>query len=701
MWRFCLCAVLFLSLATAMGQPADPYLWLEDVTGERALAWVREQNARAEKQFAADPRYEKLRADLLAIFDSHAQIPYVTRMGAHYYNFWRDARNPRGIWRRTLVEDYPKVEVPWETLLDLDALAKQENESWVWKSPVCLRPASGNQPYLRCMLRLSRGGADATVDREFDLRAKAFVLGGFSLAEAKSDVDWADADHLWVSTDFGPGSMTTSGYARIAKRWQRGTPLAAALTVYAGEPTDVGVSIYKEHEGPVRDWVDRSIGVREQEYFALLQGKPVKLDLPRDVSVRVFHQWLLLRTRSAWKPADRAFAPGSLLAIDTDRFLRGARDMAVVYEPTERRALQAFHLTRSAVLISELDNVRARVLEAAFDGKVWRTRRVPAPDNAQLGVVGNSWEFDDYLLSVQGFATPTTLYSARVGMQRWEDFRPVKALPSFFDATGLVTEQYEATSLDGTRVPYFVARRQDSKANGENPTLMQGYGGFAIAELPNYSGALGRGWLEAGGILVRANIRGGGEFGPQWHRTAQREGRQKTFDDFAAVAEDLIRRGFTQSAHLGILGGSQGGLLVTGTMVQRPELFGAVVAQIPLADMLRYHKLLAGASWMGEYGNPDVESDRAFIAKYSPYQNTRADAKYPPLLLLTSTRDDRVHPGHARKLAARMLEQGHEVIYFENIEGGHAAGADNAQAARMWAQTLSFLARQLGLPAAK
>jgi prolyl oligopeptidase len=701
MQRLFLSAALFLSFATAVAQPADPYLWLEDVAGERALAWVREQNARAEKQFAADPRYEKLRAELLAIFDSRAQIPYVTRMGAHYYNFWRDARYPRGIWRRTLVEDYAKAEPPWETLLDLDALARSENENWVWKDPVCLRPERSGEPYQRCMLRLSRGGADATVDREFDLGAKAFVAGGFSLAEAKSDIDWADADHLWVSTDFGPGSLTTSGYPRISKRWQRGTPLAAALTVFAGEPTDVAVSIYKEYEGPVRDWVYRGIGVREQEYFALIDGTPAKLDLPRDVSVRVFHQWLLLRTRSTWKPADRTFVAGSLLAIDTDRFLRGGRDMAVLYEPTGRRALQTFHLTRSAVLITELDNVRARLLEVAFDGKAWKTRRVPAPDNMQLGVVGNHWEFDDYLVSVQGFATPTTLYSARVGLPRWEDFHPVKALPSFFDATGLVTEQYEATSLDGTRIPYFVARHKNSKTNGENPTLMQGYGGFAIPQLPNYSGALGRGWLEGGGILVRANIRGGGEFGPQWHRTAQREGRQKTFDDFAAVAEDLIRRGFTKPERLGIVGGSQGGLLVTGTLVQRPELFGAAVAQLPLTDMLRYHKLLAGASWMGEYGNPDVESDRAFIAKYSPYQNTREGAKYPPLLLLTSTRDDRVHPGHARKLAARMLEQGHAVLYFENIEGGHASGADNAQAARMWAQTLSFLANRLGLPAAK
>jgi prolyl oligopeptidase len=358
-------------------------------------------------------------------------------------------------------------------------------------------------------------------------------------------------------------------------------------------------------------------------------------------------------------------------------------------------------LTRSAVLITELDNVRSRLNEVAFDGKKWRSRRVPTPDNVQLSVVTSDWNFDDYLVTVQGFATPTTLHAGRVGMQRWEDFRPLKALPAFFDASGLISEQLEAVSRDGTRIPYFITRRKALKTNGSNPTLLHGYGGFAIPQVPSYSAVFGRGWLEPGGVLVRANTRGGGEFGPEWHRVAQREGRQKSFDDFIAVAEDLIRRGITSPPHLGIVGGSQGGLLVTGTLVQRPELFGAAVAQVPLTDMLRYHRLLAGASWMGEYGNPDVEADRAFIAKYSPYQNAKAGVKYPPLFLTTSTRDDRVHPGHARKLTARLIEQGHDVLYFENIEGGHAGSADNAQAARMWAMTIAYLARRLGLAQTK
>ena len=692
-----LTAVLSLLLTTALAQSADPYLWLEDVSGGRALAWVREQNARAEKVFAADPRYDGLRARFLEVLDSRARIPYVTRMGPDYYNFWRDARNPRGLWRRTPVGEYAKREPRWETVLDLDALATAENESWVWKPPVCLRPAQRDDPYERCVLQLSRGGADAIVAREFDLRSKTFVAGGFSVPEAKTEIDWDDRDHLWIGTDFGPGSLTSSGYARIAKRWQRGTALADAQTVFSGETSDVAVAAYKEHDGPVRNWIYRGLSVREQEYFALIEGTPVKLDLPRDVNVRVFHDWLLLRTQSAWKPAGRTFAAGSLLAIKCDALLHGSRDLVVLYQPTERRVMQSFALTRSAVLINELDNVRSRLSEAVFDGKRWTTRSVPTPADQQVAVVTADHEFDDYLLTAQGFTTPTTLYAGRIDAKRWDDFLAVKALPAFFDASGLVTEQFDAKSKDGTRIPYFIVHRRDVKTDGSTPALLQGYGGFSISELPYYSPIVGRGWLEAGGIVVHANIRGGGEFGPQWHKTAQREGRQKTFDDFSAVAEDVIRRGFTSAAHLGIEGGSQGGLVVTGTMVQHPDLFGAVVAQVPLTDMLRYHKLLAGASWMGEYGNPDVDADRAFIAKYSPYQNVKTGVKYPPIFIVTSTRDDRVHPGHARKLAARMLEQGHDVLYFENIEGGHAGSADNAQAARMWAQTFCYLAQRLGL----
>jgi prolyl oligopeptidase len=675
--------------AVASDVADDPYLWLEDVGGERALAWVHRRNAEAEKRFAADPRFETLREEFRQILDSDARIPYVVRMGGHYYNFWQDATNPRGLWRRTPLAEYRKPAPRWETVLDLDALAQAENENWVWKGAECLRPAAPRAPYEHCMIALSRGGADATVQREFDLRTKTFVKGGFDSAEAKQDIVWRDHDSVWIGTDFGSGSMTTSGYPRVVKLWKRGTPLPAARTVFEGQANDVGVGALVQYGARGRsDWIQRDVSFWQHEYFVVRDGMPVKLDVPADSNARMFGRWLLVRTRSPWTVGARTYPAQSLLAIDFDAFLRNARDFDVLYEAGPRNALVAVNQTQSAVLVSELDNVRARLWEIRYDGKHWQRTRVELPDNAQIDVATTYWASDDYLVTVQDFTTPTMLSSRSVGRSKSE---PLKSLPRFFDATGLQTQQFEATSRDGTRIPYFVVKRADLALNGGAPTLLYGYGGFENAELPWYSGTFGKGWLEPGGVFVLANLRGGGEFGPAWHRAAQKENKQRTWDDFAAVAEDLIKRGITQPARLGIMGGSQGGLLVTTTLVQRPELFGAVVAQVPLADMLRYHKLLAGASWIDEYGDPDQPEQRAYIAKYSPYQNLRKDAKYPPIFLTTSTRDDRVHPAHARKVTARLREYGHQVLYFENTEGGHGAATNNAQRARMWAQAFAFL----------
>jgi len=657
---------------------------------------VRSRNAEAEAEFAADPRYEPLRADLLKILDSRERIPFVARMGEHYYNFWRDAANPRGLWRRTTLDEYRKAEPAWETVLDVDALAKAEQENWVWKGADCLRPEKPAQPYRHCMISLSRGGADAAVEREFDLIDRRFVSDGFALAEAKSRTDWRDADTLWVATDFGAGSLTTSGYARIVKLWKRGTPLADAQTIY-GQPVDevLALGLSERESGVRRDWIVRVISTRNAQWQRVIDGRLVPLATPHDAEATFFKDQLLLRLRTPWKPAQQEFAAGSVIAIRLADFDAGKREFAVVYAPGPRRALQTVATTRSAVLLGELDNVRSRWFEAVFDGQRWSARALPVPQNSQVSLAMTYWASEDFMLTVQDFATPSTLYLGRTGATKWNDFERLKSLPAFFDASGIETRQFEAVSSDGTRVPYFAVMRKGTKLDGRNPTLLYGYGGFEISQLPWYSGAFGKGWLEPGGVFLLANIRGGGEFGPDWHLQARREGRQKTFDDFVAVAQDAIARGITSRRDLGIMGGSQGGLLVTGTMVQRPDLFGAVVAQVPLTDMLRFHKLLAGASWIGEYGDPDKPEDRAFIEKYSPYQNLRKDAEYPRIFLYTSTRDDRVHPGHARKMVARLLEEKHDVLYFENIEGGHGAAANNAQAARMWAQTFTFLWRQL------
>ncbi len=686
----CLLALVLMTARAA----DDPSLWLEQIEGAAALEWVRARNAETEREFDADPRYDPLRRDLLTILDSRERIPFVVRHGAHYYNFWRDDRNPRGLWRRTPVAEYGRPQPQWRILLDLDALAASENENWVWKGAECLRPERPQDPWQRCMVSLSRGGADAVVLREFDLEAATFVAGGFALPEAKQWTAWKDVDTLWVGTDAGPGSLTTSGYPRSVLQWRRGTALRDARTLFSAEPTDVGAWAWSDHEtGAWRGWVQRSIALWNSEKFVAVDGALVRLDVPADATVHPLRDWLLVRTRSPWEVGGVTHPGGALLAARFDAFLRGERSLEVLYAPGARRSIDAIALTRSAVVLVELNNVRPRLWEVRHDGRAWQRRRVEMPEFGRIGNLATHRDGDDYLLTHQDFATPTTLYRRTVGSPRSE---PLKALPPLFDAAGLSTRQYEAVSRDGTRIPYFVALREGLARDGRNPTLLYGYGGFASTELPWYSGVFGKGWFEPGGVLVLANLRGGGEFGPQWHEAARRQNKQRTWDDMAAVAEDLMRRGITEPRRLAIMGGSQGGLLVTATMVQRPELFGAAVAQVPLTDMLRYHKLLAGASWIAEYGDPDVPEERAWLAQYSPYQNVRRGARYPRLFLTTSTRDDRVHPGHARKLAARMQELGHDVLYFENIEGGHGAAADNAQAARMWAQTFSFLWRELG-----
>ena len=678
----------------AAAAPDDPHLWLEDISGDRAMAWVRARNAAADKTFADDPRYAPLRQDLLTILNSRERIPYVTRMGQHYYNLWRDAANPRGLWRRTTLDEYRKPQPAWEVVLDLDALGKRESENWVWKEADCLRPQQPDAPYRHCLLALSRGGADATVVREFDLVRKAFVDDGFALPEAKQDVNWKDADTVWVGTDFGPGSMTSSGYPRIVKEWKRGTPLTAARTVFEARSDDVGAWAFSEREsGTRRDWIVRAIAFWNSEHYVAVDGKPVKLDLPADARVQPFRDWLLVRTRTPWQVGERSYPGGALLAIRYVAFMQGARDFDLLYAPTARSSIDETAQTRDAVLVTELDNVRPRLWELRHDGKAWQRMRVDLPDAGQIGQLTGYWASDEYMFTHQDFTTPTTLFARRIGAAKSE---ALKAQPRFFDAAGIVTRQFEATSADGTRIPYFIAMRDSGAKTSARATLIYGYGGFANAQLPWYSGVFGKSWLEPGGVLVLANLRGGGEFGPEWHRAAQKQNKQRTWDDLAAVAEDLVRRGIAQPAQLGIIGGSQGGLLVTATMVQRPELFGAVVAQVPLIDMLRYHKLLAGASWIAEYGDPDQPEERAFIARYSPYQNVKKGVRYPRTFIYTSTRDDRVHPGHARKMVARMQEQGHDVLYYENIEGGHGAAADNAQAARMWAQTFTFLWDALG-----
>jgi prolyl oligopeptidase len=681
----------------------DPHLWLEDILGDRALDWVRARNAESRKVLEAWPRFSQTREQVRAILDSREQIPTVTRRGDWFWNFWRDEQNPRGLWRRAKLDEYRKPQPAWDVVLDLDALAKSEGENWVWGGAHCLGP-----DYERCLVTLSRGGSDAHVVREFEVSRRAFVAGGFVLPEAKSDVEWIDMDTLYVATDFGPGTLTDSGYPRVIRRWHRGTPLAAATTVFEGELADVAVGVSVDRTpGFERTVFTRSIDFYNTRSFLLLaehagpDGPPafVPLVKPEDAALSFWRERVLLWLRSDWKVGDRTWPSGSLLVADAKAYLAGERRLEALFTPTATRSLASYGTTHDRVILDVLENVAGRIEEWTPTAHGWSRRDVKAPFPGALSttelhdpLLANDPLAEAYLVSYTDFLTPDSLYLARSGSDERE---LLKSRPAYFDASGMRVEQRFAASRDGTHVPYFVVWPKGARPDGANPTLLYGYGGFEISLTPWYSGAFGKAWFEHGGVLVVANIRGGGEFGPAWHQAAVKAQKQNSYDDFIAVAEDLASNGITSPRHLGIEGGSNGGLLVGAVMVQRPELFGAVACQVPLLDMRRFNRLLAGASWMAEYGNPDEPAEWAWISRYSPYQNVRQDGHYPAVLFTTSTRDDRVHPGHARKMAARMISQGHDVLYYENIEGGHGGAADNAQRADLQALQFAFLWQRL------
>ncbi|MGW3483399.1 prolyl oligopeptidase family serine peptidase [Rhodococcus indonesiensis] len=663
----------------------DPHLWLEDVTGDEQLGWVRAHNDRTVDEYTRTEAFETLQSRIREVLDTDARIPYARRRGEYLYNYWRDARHVRGLWRRTTMEQYLRDEPDWDVLVDLDAVAEAEGENWVWSGAQVLRPDQS-----RALIGLSRGGADATVIREFDMESRKFVDGpdSFTVPEAKTDIGWIDADTVYVGTDFGDGSLTDSGYPRLATRWRRGTPLTEAETVYEGDKSDVAVSAwYDRTPGFERSFVERAIDFYTSHRFELRpDGELVRIEAPEDAKVSVYRDHLLIRTRSPWlgHPA------GTLLAANYPDFLAGSREMTVLFAPDAHSSLEQYAWTRNHLLTVVLRDVQTEVRVLTPDADGWTDRPVddvpPATTTSVIDV--DPLESDEFFLNSSGFTVPATLLSGTVG----GPLESIKQAPAFFDAENITVTQNFATSDDGTRIPYFVVGRDTSSPA---PTLLYGYGGFENSMVPAYSGGVGLAWLERGYTYVIANIRGGGEYGPQWHTQALKENRHKVFEDFAAVARDLVARGITTADRLGIQGGSNGGLLMGVMLTRYPELFGTIVCQVPLLDMKRYHLLLAGASWMAEYGDPDDPDEWAYLREYSPYQNTAPDAAYPPILITTSTRDDRVHPGHARKMVARLEEQGHEVWYYENIEGGHGGAADNAQAAFKAALTFTFLERML------
>ncbi len=690
--NFTIAALFLANLAGCGGEQQkedDPYMWLEKVEGKKALEWAKKHNEKAFAELKSDPVFQEIYEKNLSIYNSKERIAYPSIRGKYVYNFWQDEKNPRGVWRRTTLKKYLAGKEDWDVLLDIDELSKKDSVKWVFKGANYLYPE-----YRYCIVSLSRGGGDAVVKKEFDTRKKEFVENGFYLPEAKGSADWLDYNTLVIGTDFGENSMTTSGYPRIVKLWKRGTPVSEAQTLYEGKKEDMGAwgGVINT---PEKNYllVSNYHTFYTHEFFIMENGKLIKLEIPEDADFEgIFKGQLLISLKTDWQLDGKTYPQGALISIDYDRFIRGAKDFTVIAAPDEKSSISTVSSTKNYLLINMLKNVRSEYYAYSYKNGKWKKQEIMAPEFGTIGQ-GSTDDFSDrFFFSYTGFLTPSTLYFA--GDINSKPIA-VKQLPKFFNTDNLRVDQFWAVSKDGTKIPYFQISAKDLKPDGSNPTLIYGYGGFEISLKPSYSATVGTDWLEKGGVYVVANIRGGGEFGPEWHLAALKENRQKAYDDFIAVAEDLVKRQVTSPRHLGIMGGSNGGLLVGAVMVQRPDLYNAVVCEVPLLDMKRYNKLLAGASWMGEYGNPDIPEEWEYISKYSPYQNLKKGQKYPVPFFYTSTRDDRVHPAHARKMVAKMEELGYKVYYYENMEGGHSGGSTNKQRALLNALAYTYLLKQL------
>ncbi len=674
------------------GPEQDPYIWLEEARSEEALEWVENENKLTLAAMEADPRFEALKAEALAIFDSEDRIPYVSFRPDGLYNFWQDKENPKGLLRRITLESYQGDEPEWETILDVDALAATEGKEWVYKGSTCLPPALN-----KCMIALSDGGEDATIMREFDTSTKSFVEGGFELAEkSQGGIQWLDEDTLLVGRDFGGDTLTESEYPFTSRLWKRGTALTDAREVFRGEKSDVwaGASLLRDNTGTVHAMTAfRGVSFHESEYFVSKDDQWVQLNIPKKASpYGIVDGHLLYSTDVDWEVDGQTFPADSLIAVDLEEWKADPNGAAktLVWAPADRQTKRGGAITGNALFVTMLDNVVGKVLQFNFKDGEWVSEQVELPDNATLGIAASSSETDQIMFTVTDFLNPTTLYYSDGGAPE-----VLKTSPSRFDKTGMEVEQHQATSADGTKIPYFIVKPKGMAMDGTTPVLMSGYGGFQIPRLPGYMGTTGKLWLEKGGAYVLANLRGGGEFGPGWHQTAIRENKQRTWDDFIAVGEDLVGRGFTSPQHLGIQGGSQGGLLVGTAFTQRPDLFGAAIVAIPLFDMLRYHVIGRGASWIGEYGDPRISEQRAWIEGYSPYQKIVEGVDYPAPFLWASTADDRTHPAHARKGAAKLKALGQPYYYFEDMTGGHSGGVDNEQRAKLQALQYVYLMKRL------
>lgn len=671
-----------------VSETSDPFIKLEDIRSEESMKWVKSENELSSLQLKANPAFNSLKDSIKDILASKEKIPNVTIIEDYIYNHWTDEKNPRGLWRRAKVSELNKKQPAWEVLIDVDELGKTENESWVLKRTQILRG-----DHSRALVFLSRKGKDATVMREFDLASKTFVKNGFSLSESKMSVAWFDKDTLIIGTDFGPGSMTESGYPRYAKVLKRNQVISDAKMLFETSPKNMGVWSSTNQDGKSSYTViTEQVNFYESvSYLVTADLAAKKLPIPKDAEITGFFKGeIYYLTKSELKTEKQTFQSGSLVKVSIAKILTSptlTADPELVFLSTPNQIYSNISFSKNKRWLTALNQVNPNIFELNEKNQLIPLK-LPAVGNSSLMATADN--SDQILVTYSNFNQPTTLYSFENGK-----LAKLRALPAFFNANGIVVEQRWAVSKDGTKVPYYLVRNKKHVNNSKNPTLLYAYGGFEVAMQPYYSGVMGKAWLENGGTYVLANIRGGGEFGPSWHQSALKLNRQRAFDDFFAVAEDLIRTKVTSPRNLGIMGGSNGGLLMGVALTQRPDLFNAVLCEVPLLDMSRYHLLLAGASWMAEYGSPDVPAERDYLMKYSPYQNLRATEKYPEIFITTSTEDDRVHPGHARKMAAKLKSMGKPYRYFENTEGGHGRTADLNQAAEYLAMQYIFLREKL------
>jgi len=665
-------------------QEEDPYLWLEEIEGEKALDWVRGENKRSKEIFTKSAQYEPLKQKILNILNDDEKIAYPSITGEYVYNLWRDANNERGLWRRMLFTDYIAGKTEWETVLDIDKLSEKEGKKWVYSGAAWLEPN-----YKKCLLVLSDGGTDENVIREFNAETKTFIEDGFYFESSKGGANWIDENTVLVNRNFGEGSLTQSGYSRLVKVLKRGQSVAEAKQVFETDTTSVGAfasTFYSNDK--LHQFIFDAKSFYDGDSYYFMDGEFQKLNYPSDADFKNYHKGeIIIALQSDWEVNETVFKQGALVSFNIEQNLKGKVAPQLIYQPNDKSSIASVSQTKDYIVVNVLENVQNKLLKYQLTNGNWAKQNVEPLGLGSIFLQSSSDKANHVFLTYSNFITPTTLYLYNTELN---EFKVVDKQKENFDATGLTINQYFAKSKDGTEIPYFIVHQQNMEFDGNNAVMIDAYGGFNVSLQPNYSSITGAGWLEQGGGYVLANIRGGGEYGPTWHQSAKKENRQRAYDDAIAVAEDLIERKITSPKHLGIYGWSNGGLLTGVLFTQRPDLYNAVVVGAPLLDMKRFSKLLAGASWMAEYGDPDKPEDWAYIKQYSPYHNLKEEAKYPEVFFVTSTKDDRVHPGHARKMAAKMKGMDYPYLYHETIEGGHGAASTNEQVAAMWASIYTY-----------